>query len=109
LEARDGESGLDAIRTFGPDVVLLDWEAPGVGGAAFVKRLRADCPHPHGNVPIVMLTGHSNHSLVLDAVRSGVHEFLLKPVPRSALNARLLSALAKHDPLQHAQACKLAS
>jgi len=28
LEARDGESGLDAIRTFAPDVVLLDWEAP---------------------------------------------------------------------------------
>jgi CheY-like chemotaxis protein len=109
FEARDGESGLEAIRTFAPDVVLLDWEAPGVGGAEFVRRLRAGHPHPYGNVPIVMLTGHANHSLVLDAVRSGVHEFLLKPVSRSALKARLLSALAKHDQVQHSQARKLAS
>ena len=109
LEARDGESGLDAIRTFAPDVVLLDWEAPGVGGAEFVRRLRAGHPHPYGNVPIVMLTGHANHSLVLDAVRSGVHEFLLKPVSRSALNARLLSVLAKHERLQRSQVRKLAS
>ena len=109
LEARDGESGLDAIRTFAPDVVLLDWEAPGVGGAEVVKRLRAGYPHPQCNVPIVMLTGHANHSLVLDAVRSGVHEFLLKPVSRSALNARLLSVLAKHERLQRSQVRKLAS
>jgi len=46
---------------------------------------------------------------VLDAVRSGVHEFLLKPVSRSALNARLLSVLAKHERLQRSQVRKLAS
>jgi DNA-binding NarL/FixJ family response regulator len=39
------------------------------------------------------LTGHNEHTRVLDAVRHGVHEFLLKPASRGTLAARLRSAL----------------
>ena len=42
-----------------------------------------------------MLTGHGERSRVLEAVRLGVHEFLLKPVSSSALQARILSVLTK--------------
>jgi DNA-binding response OmpR family regulator len=47
------------------------------------------------NVPIIMLTGHGERSRVVEAVRLGVHEFLLKPVSGNALRARLLSVIAK--------------
>jgi two-component system chemotaxis response regulator CheY len=91
-EASDGESALEAIHTLVPDVVLLDWEVPAMGGATFVRRLRG-AGSPAAGVPIIVLLGREEHSRVLEAVRLGVHEFLLKPVASSALRARLLSVL----------------
>ena len=108
-EAGDGDAGLDAIHAFSPDVVLLDWDMPGMDGAEFVKRLRTQCAPPHCKVAIIMLTGHGERSRVLEAVRSGVHEFLLKPPSRAALKARLLSVLARGDRQQRSEPSKLAS
>ena len=96
-EASDGAIGLDAVHVLHPDVVLLDWEMPDMDGAEFVRRLRSDRRSAHANVPVVMLTGHNEHTRVLDAVRLGVHEFLLKPASHGALAARLRSAL-RHEP-----------
>jgi two-component system chemotaxis response regulator CheY len=94
-EASDGASGLEAIRALGPDIVLLDWEMPGIDGAEFVRRVRSPATFPFPHVPIIMLTGHGERSRVLEAVRLGVHEFLLKPVSSSSLQARMLSVLNK--------------
>jgi len=94
-EAPDGASGLESIRALAPDVVLLDWEMPGIDGAEFVRRVRSPDSFPYPAVPIIMLTGHGERSRVLEAVRLGVHEFLLKPVSSSALQARILSVLTK--------------
>jgi two-component system, chemotaxis family, chemotaxis protein CheY len=94
-EAPDGAHGLEAIRALAPDVVLLDWEMPGIDGAEFVRRVRSPNSFPYPAVPIIMLTGHGERSRVLEAVRLGVHEFLLKPVSSSSLQARILSVLTK--------------
>jgi two-component system chemotaxis response regulator CheY len=94
-EASDGVSGLEAIASFAPDIVLLDWEMPGMDGAKFVRRVRSPATFPYPNVPIIMLTGHGERSRVLEAVRLGVHEFLLKPVSSAALQSRILSVLTK--------------
>jgi DNA-binding response OmpR family regulator len=68
---------------------------PGMDGAEFVRRVRSPVSFPYPNVPIIMLTGHGERSRVLEAVRLGVHEFLLKPVSSNALQARIVSVLAK--------------
>ena len=92
-DAGDGPSGLEAIRDLAPDVVILDWEMPGMSGAEFARAVRSPDTFPYPNVPIVMLTGHGERSRVLEAVRFGVHEFLLKPVSSAALLARLTAVL----------------
>ena len=79
-DAPDGASGLDAIGALDPDVVILDWQMDGMNGPEFVRRVRARRRFPHPNVPIIMLTGHGEHSRVVEAMRLGVHEFLVKPV-----------------------------
>jgi len=94
-DAADGMSGLEAIRTFAPDVVLLDWEMPGMDGAEFTRRVRSPDGVVRCNVPIIMLTGHDERSRVLEAMRLGVHEFLLKPVSSSTLLARIAFVLSK--------------
>jgi PleD family two-component response regulator len=101
-EACNGENGLEAIRTLAPDVVLLDWNLAGMGGATLLRKLRA-ASLPHASVPIIVLIRREER--VLDAMRLGVHEFLLKPISSGALKARLLSVLAhsRVAPKQHQQ------
>jgi two-component system, chemotaxis family, chemotaxis protein CheY len=93
-EASNAENALEAIHTLAPDIVLLDWDLPGMGGATFIRRLRG-AGFPSASVPIVMLVGRHQRSRVLEAVRLGVHEFLLKPISSGALEARLVSVLGR--------------
>jgi len=98
-EAGDGPAGLELIRTAAPDVVILDWEMPGVDGPAFLRMVRSPETFPFPNVPIIMLTGHGERSRVIEAVKVGVNEFLLKPVSSKALQDRLISVLTKPRPV----------
>jgi two-component system, chemotaxis family, chemotaxis protein CheY len=93
-EATDGSSGLEAICRLAPDVVILDWSMPKLSGPDFVRQVRAPGIFAFPDVPIIMLTGHGERSRVIEAVRLGVNEFLLKPVSSMALLARLVSILA---------------
>jgi CheY-like chemotaxis protein len=94
-EAGDGPAGLELIRGIMPDVVFLDWEMPGVDGPSFVRMVRSPETFPYPDVPIIMLTGHGERSRVIEAVKLGVNEFLLKPVSSKALQDRLVSVLTK--------------
>src|SRR5579862_7071289 len=94
-EANDGRSGLEAICRWNPDVVILDWSMPSPNGPEFVRHVRAPGRFPYPDVPIIMLTAHGERSRVVEAVRLGVNEFLLKPVSSTALLARLVSILSK--------------
>jgi CheY-like chemotaxis protein len=94
-EAPDGPSGLEHIRSMAPDVVILDWEMPGLDGAGFVRMVRSPDTFPFPDIPIIMLTGHGERRRVIEAVQIGVNEFLLKPVSSKALQDRLVSVLAK--------------
>jgi CheY-like chemotaxis protein len=92
-DANDGRSGLEAVCTLAPDVVILDWEMPGLNGPEFMRRARSPQDFPLPDVPVIMLTGYGERSRVVEAVRLGVNEFLLKPVSSKALLARLVAVL----------------
>jgi two-component system, chemotaxis family, chemotaxis protein CheY len=98
-DAPDGASGLLAVSAQDPDVVILDWQMTGMNGPDFVRRLRAPDQFPYPNVPIIMLTGHREPSRVVEAMRLGVHEFLVKPVSGQALHERLASVLRHPRPM----------
>jgi CheY-like chemotaxis protein len=94
-EATDGMSGLDAIQRVAPDLVILDWEMPSPNGPEFVRLVRSPGVFPMPDVPIIMLTAYGERSRVIEAVRLGVDEYLLKPVSAKALQARIVSILGK--------------
>jgi CheY-like chemotaxis protein len=98
-EAKDGISGLEAICTLLPDIVILDWEMPSLNGADFVRIVRSPGKFPLPAVPIIMLTGHSERTRIVEAVQVGVHEYLLKPISSTALLARIVTILAKPRPM----------
>jgi DNA-binding response OmpR family regulator len=94
-EAPDGPAGLELIRTVAPDIVILDWEMPGLDGPGFVRMVRSPDTFPLPDVPIIMLTGHGERSRVIEAINIGVNEFLLKPVSVKALQDRMIAVLTK--------------
>ncbi len=101
-EAPDGPAGLELIRSNAPDIVILDWQMPGLDGASFVRIVRSPDTFPYPAVPIIMLTGHGERSRVVEAVQIGVNEFLLKPVSSKSLQDRMISVLANPRPLVQA-------
>ena len=99
LEAADGTSGLDAIRMFAPDLVILDWEMPLLNGAEVVRIIRAPGVFPVPDVPIIVLTAHVERWRVMEATRLGVNEFLKKPVSGKALLDRMMTILTRPRPM----------
>jgi two-component system, chemotaxis family, chemotaxis protein CheY len=94
-EASDGLAGLEAICRHAPDIVILDWEMPSPNGPEFVRMVRSPDKFPLPDIPIIMLTAHGERSRVVEAVRLGVNEYLLKPVSSAAIKARIVSILTK--------------
>jgi len=94
-EAANGVAGLELIRRVNPGVVILDWKMPGMDGPTFVRKVRAPGLFPYPDVPIIILTGHGERSRVVEAVKLGVNEFLLKPVSVKALQDRVSAVLSQ--------------
>src|SRR6201996_4033544 len=98
-EAADGIAALDIIRTVVPDVVILDWEMPLLSGAELVRIVRSPGVFPMPDIPIIMLSGHGERWRVVEAVRLGVHEYLVKPVSAKALYDRMVSIMLQPRPV----------
>jgi two-component system, chemotaxis family, chemotaxis protein CheY len=98
-EAGDGIAGLEAIRTIGPDIVILDWELPLLNGAELIRIVRSPGVFPMPDLPIIVLSSHGERWRVIEAARIGVNEYLVKPVSSQSLLNRMVSILAKPRPI----------
>lgn len=98
-EAAEGNAGLDKICMRAPDLVILDWEMPRPNGPEFMQAVRSPDRFPLPDVPVIMLTGYSERSRVIEAMRLGVNEFLVKPVSSTSLLARIVSILVHPRPM----------
>jgi two-component system, chemotaxis family, chemotaxis protein CheY len=100
-EAADGASGLEAIRQYEPDLVILDWNLPILTGAELTRMIRSPRTFPLPDVPIIMLTVHSERWRVIQAQRLGVNEFLVKPVSAQAILDRIVGIFMRPRPMVH--------
>ena len=86
--ARDGREALAAFEAHGAfDAVLLDVMMPKMTGPEAAELMRAS--HPHGTLPILMLTAKSRPEDVVVGMRSGASDYLGKPFHREELLQRL--------------------
>lgn len=97
-EAADVSSALDLLRSSAaPDLALVDWNLPGRNGLEFVRALRAD--RRFERVRLVMVTTELESKQVLEALRAGVDEYLMKPFTRETFESKLaLIGLAGRAP-----------
>ncbi|MFZ5835420.1 MAG: response regulator [Pseudomonadota bacterium] len=97
-EASDGAEGFEAMRAYNPDIIIVDWEMPGIDGIEFTEHVRKASDSPNPYVPIIFLTSYSGRNRVYRARDAGVTEFLAKPVSANAIYLRLMSIINRPRP-----------
>ena len=73
-EAADGESGLELAHRLRPDVAVVDMRMPGLGGAALIRRLRAQLPECR----VLVVSASENADKMLDAISAGAEGYITK-------------------------------
>jgi len=93
--AADGEEALHKVRTWHPDLILLDIMMPKISGFEVCKRVRADPATT--NIVILMITALDQPSDIDRAVEAGTNDFLTKPINKTELLLRVRSALRSRN------------
>jgi two-component system, sensor histidine kinase and response regulator len=94
-QASGGATGIDAIRSTRPDLVLCDVEMPGMDGYAVLEAVRADAQI--ASTPFLFLTGLDAQQHLRAAMSMGADDYLAKPVPPRELLAAVEARLARHE------------
>jgi two-component system, sensor histidine kinase and response regulator len=75
-EADSASEGLEKVRTWAPDCVLLDYRLPDMTGIEFLGELAGQAGH--GGLAVVMLTGQGDEMVARDAIKCGAQDYLVK-------------------------------
>lgn len=92
----DTNDGGDAIRELAKnryDLVIIDWALPSFSGVSITQWMRQK--EPYRRTPVIMVTTKDQPEDVLMAVESGVNEYVLKPLDKEVLRAKINKVMAK--------------
>ncbi|MCC7531608.1 MAG: response regulator transcription factor [Candidatus Melainabacteria bacterium] len=92
----DGLDGRNTLKMNEYEVIILDWDLPGMTGIDILKKYRAD----GGTTPVIMLTGKGELAEKEQGLDSGADDYLTKPFHLKELAARVRSLLRRPPLLQ---------
>lgn len=90
---RDAESALDILAPDWCGIVLTDVKMPGMDGMELLRQVRAVDPE----LPVILITGHGDVAMALQAIRAGAYDFIEKPAAPEQLIDVVQRALEKRD------------
>ena len=100
VEAASGVGGFDLAKKVQPNLILLDWNMPGMNGAEVLKSLRAEALTE--NIPVILLTGTDPQDLETQGNDLAAGDYVLKPFSVLQLLEKVEKTLARHSsPLNH--------
>ena len=92
VQATEVDNGDAALAALGQDefeLAIIDWDMPGMDGLEIVKTIRA----AGSPLPVLMVTAEAEREHVVQALKAGVSDYLIKPFQGSALRAKLAKLL----------------
>jgi len=98
--ARDAEEAIEQMLGHNPDILLLDWNLPGMSGLDLTRQIRAaahkdDPRFSNPEVPIVMMTARQRARDVTAARNAGVNAFVVKPFSTTSLLKAVCGSLTR--------------
>lgn len=91
LFARDGLEALNVLRNKRPDLILMDMMMPHMNGLETTRRLKAS--PEFARTPVIMITSKSDGDFVVDSMKAGAVDFVVKPYDPAILIDKIGQAL----------------
>ena len=88
----DGSAALKSIEAHDYDLALVDIRMPGIDGLSLLAKLQKIRPE----ISVVIITGHGNMDMAIQALKLGATDFLTKPIKLLELDAVLEKSLRLH-------------
>ena len=80
--AKTGEEGMRLVEERQPDLVITDFQMPGLSGIEVVEAIKSVDPH----IPTILLTAHGDTTLTIESIQAGAFDFIEKPInPRELI------------------------
>jgi len=86
-EAEDGASALAHLRANACELVVTDWNMPGMSGIELLKAIRADAKF--ARLPVLMVTAEAKREQIIEAAQAGVNGYIIKPFTAQTLQEKL--------------------
>lgn len=101
LEAADGIKAYDLLEKYSNtaepvEIVMSDWNMPNMMGIDLLKKCRLDSRYK--TLPFMLITAESEQSQIIEAVRAGVSDYVIKPFSPSTLKGKLEVVFRKTFP-----------
>ena len=94
-EATDGLEALEKLRAEPFDFVITDWEMPNLSGIEPLKAIRAD--QALQRIPVLMVTAEGLQENIIEAIRAGVNNYIVKPIDVDALREKMHKIFDEQD------------
>lgn len=93
-EACDGQQAVDGVRAKRYDLVLMDWNMPNMLGIDALKQIRAS----GDQVPVIMVTTEAEKGRVLEALKAGASNYIIKPFKPESILAKVSDFIKGSGP-----------
>ena len=90
-EACDGQDALSKVGAYKPDLILVDWNMPNMDGLTFVKHFR----QTNKTTPMIMVTTEAEKARVIEAIKAGVNNYVVKPFTPDLLSQRISETISR--------------
>jgi len=90
----EGSAAIEAVKSFRPDLVLLDIMLPGIDGFEICRRLKAD--RETRGIPVVMLTARNSCQDIIRGKEAGASCYITKPFKTSVMVETVQNVLAEN-------------
>jgi two-component system chemotaxis response regulator CheY len=87
--ADDGTTALRKIKNQRFDLVLSDWKMDVMNGMELLERVRANPDPEISSVPILMVTAEASRNQVIEAIKSGANDYIVKPFQARVLGEKI--------------------
>ncbi len=86
-EADDGTSALPMLQAGGFQLLVTDWNMPGMTGIDLLKAVRAD--PKLARLPVLMVTAEQKKEQIIEAAKAGVNGYIVKPFTAQTLKEKI--------------------
>ena len=90
MEAENGIKALEALRNEKADLIISDWIMPEMTGIDFLKACKEDESIKH--IPFIMVTAEAQKENIMEAIKSGVDNYIVKPFTPDKLQSAIEKA-----------------